>query len=320
MSTDIVMPPVTTTVDGASRRVGVEIEMSGLDVGRVARITAYVLGLAVHERGRYERTLTGDDAGEWEVEVDFRLLKQWGRGERKHAGEDALALLAEPLVPVELVSPPLPLTRLVDVERVIAALRDAGAKGTSDSLTNAFGMQLNPELPATDARTVLRYLRAYLCLQEWLFRRAHVNLARRATPYVDPLPVAYARRVVDAGYAPALAALIDDYLAANPTRNRALDLLPLFAHLDDARVRAVVDDPLVKARPTFHYRLPNSEIHRPDWCFAVAWNDWVEVERLAGDERRLAACCAAYAAFLDRPFGRWFGDWARVVDERWLGR
>src|SRR5690606_31944054 len=111
---------------------------------------------------------------------------------------------------------------------------------------------------------VLRYLRAYVCLQEWLFERAHVNLARRATPYVDPLPGRYIRRVIDAGYAPTLETLIDDYLAENPTRNRALDLLPLFAHLDAPRVQRVVADPLIKARPTFHYRLPNSEIHRLD--------------------------------------------------------
>lgn len=319
MHDDIAMPPVLTTADGAPRRVGVEIEMSGLPIERAASTVAATLGLDDEAVGRYERVLHGP-AGDWGVEVDFRLLKQWGRGEHKHAGEDALARLAEPLVPIELVSPPLPLDRLGDVERVIDALRAAGAKGTSDSLTNAFGMQLNPELPATDAATITRYLQAYLCLQDWLFVRAHVNLARRATPYVDPLPTDYARRVIEPSYAPALATLIDDYLAANPTRNRALDLLPLFAHLDEARVKASVDDPLVKARPTFHYRLPNSEIHRADWRFAQPWNDWVEVERLATDTARLAACRADYASFLDRPFGRWLGDWARLVSERWLGR
>ena len=316
----VTLPPCTTNAAGELRRVGVEIEMNGLSLESLARTVADLLDLSTTSNGRYERTLHGDPAGEWEVEVDFRLLKQWGRDEQKNAAEDALKWLAEPLVPLELVSPPLPLDRLDDVERIISALRDAGAKGTSDAITNAFGMQLNPEIPAEDAETVLRYLRAYLCLQDWLFERAHVNLARRATPYVDPLPIAYARRVVDLAYAPDLATLIDDYLDANPTRNRALDLMPLFAHLDEPRVRRATDDPLIKARPTFHYRLPNSEIHRPDWHFADAWNDWLEVERLAADGERLAACCRRYAEFMERPLDRWLGDWSGEIADRWLDR
>ncbi|MEX0899735.1 MAG: amidoligase family protein [Gammaproteobacteria bacterium] len=314
------MPPWTKTATGAMRRVGVEIEMNGLGIDRLATTVADLLDLSKSSKGRYERTLHGDAAGEWEVEVDFRLLKQWGRDDEKNPAEDALQWLAEPLVPLELVSPPLPLDRLDDLERIIAALRDAGAKGTSDAITNAFGMQLNPEIPAQDAETLLNYLKAYLCLQDWLFERAHVNLARRATPYVDALPLTYARKVVDLAYRPDLATVIDDYLAANPTRNRALDLMPLFAHLDEPRVRRTTDDPLIKARPTFHYRLPNSEIHRPNWRFSDAWNDWLEVERLAADDARLAACCSRYAAFLDRPLDRWLRNWPSEIAERWLGQ
>ena len=312
------LPPWRHNASGRLRRVGVEIEMNGLGLDTLVDTVAGLLALTVSARGRYERALHGDPAGDWAVEVDFRLLKQWGREVDKRPAEEALKRLAEPLVPLELVSPPLPLDRLGDVERIIAALRDAGAKGTSDAITNAFGMQLNPELPRTDAPTITRYLKAYLCLQDWLFERAHVNLARRATPYVDPLPLVYARKVVDPDYWPALDTLIDDYLVDNPTRNRALDLLPLFACVDEPRLRRVVADPLVKARPTFHYRLPNSEIHRPDWNFAGAWNDWLQVERLAADDARLAACCAAYSAFLARPLQRLLGDWSPVVTERWL--
>lgn len=314
------MPPWTTNSVGELRRVGVEIEMNGLGIDTLTATVADLLGLSTSSKGRYERTLRGDAAGEWEVEVDFRLLKQWGRDDEKNAAEDALKWLSDPWVPLELVSPPLPLDRLDDIERVIVALRDVGAKGTSDAITNAFGMQLNPEIPAEDADTVRRYLQAYLCLQDWLFERAHVNLARRATPYVDPLPLSYARKVVARDYAPDLATLIDDYLVDNPTRNRALDLMPLFAYFDEQRVRRTTDDPLIKARPTFHYRLPNSEIHRPDWRFADAWEDWLEVERMAADQARLCACCERYTAFLDRPLDRWLGDWSGEIADRWLGQ
>ncbi|OBX33760.1 putative amidoligase enzyme [Halomonas elongata] len=38
--------------------------------------------------------------------------------------------------------------------------------------------------------------------------------------------------MLDPDYQPDLRTLIDDYLEYNPTRNRELDLLPLFAYLD----------------------------------------------------------------------------------------
>jgi hypothetical protein len=41
--------------------------------------------------------------------------------------------------------------------------------------------------------------------------------------------------------------------------------LPLFAFLDEDRVRAKLDDPLIKSRPTYHYRLPNTDFHKPNW-------------------------------------------------------
>ena len=57
--------------------------------------------------------------------------------------------------------------------------------------------------------------------------------------------------MLDAGYGPDLGALIDDYLAANPTRNRALDLLPLFAELDgidEQDLAALCRSPLLETR------------------------------------------------------------------------
>ena len=71
------------------------------------------------------------------------------------------------------------------------------------------------------------------------------------------------------------------YLEHNATRNRALDLLPLLAEMDEARVRARVNDPLIKPRPAYHYRLPNCSIERTTWSLAEAWNLWVVVEQVA---------------------------------------
>jgi len=218
---------------------------------------------------------------------------------------------------VEVVSPPLPMERLADVERLIGKLHRAGAKGSGAGVSYAFGMQFNPELPGLDADTIGAYLKSFFCLYDWLAQREAVDLTRRLTGFSASFPGRYLRKVVDPDYAPSLDTLIDDYLEANPTRNRALDMLPLFLHLDKERLRAVVDDPRVKPRPTLHYRLPNSEIHRADWGIHRAWGDWLQVEYLANDRERLDEVCRAYSKWLDEPLGRLFETWHGEV-ESWL--
>lgn len=324
------MPTRRRNPEGDPRRVGVELEMNGFTLDALARLVASAIGARVGSPGRYERVLTGDPAGDWLVELDFELLKQLGREEHDtdtlaggigESTEEALKWLATPLVPLEVVSPPLPMGRLDEVEDLIEDLRDAGARGTSDRLVNAFGMQLNVEIPRADADTITTYLQAFLCLYDWLFTRADINVSRRVTNYIDPFPIEYVLRVIDPAYRPDRAALIDDYLAASATRNRALDLLPLFLHLDEARLRRVTDDPRIKPRPAFHYRLPDCRIDQPGWGLHSAWNDWIEVERLAADRDRLRACATRYRTLLESAFERLLGGgWADEVEREWLDR
>ena len=323
----LTLPPLTKTADGAMRRVGVELEMNGLDLDQLATLVAEHCGCSTEKTSRYERSLKGDPAGDWIVELDSSLLKKMGRAERPQAStsadlissaEDAIMWVAETLVPYELVSPPLPLDRLGVINELIALLRESGAKGTADRLTNAFGMQFNPEVPATDARTLTTYLKAFLCLYDWINQRASINFARRVTTYVDPFPGAYVRKVTAPDYWPDLPTLIDDYLLHNPTRNRALDMLPLFRHLDEPRVLKYTQDELIKARPTFHYRLPDCLIDQPGWDLTPAWNDWLEVEKLANDEGRLLGCCSAYQAYLSQGIGRLLDSWPDRLIQNWL--
>jgi len=320
------LPPIHKAQDDHPRRVGIEIEFSGLTVEQAAEVLADALDGTIERVGRYELAVEADPAGRWKVEVDFELLKTLGRRERKDAelggaveglAEDVLRLIAEQFTPVEVISPPLPMAQLGDVDRLIARLRNAGARGTAVDPTYAFGMQFNPEMPATDVDTVRQHLQAYLCLEDWLREHARIDLTRRLTFFADPFPKRYARHAADPAYRPDRDQLIDDYLDANPTRNRGLDMLPLFVHLDEQRVRGRVDDPRVKGRPALHYRLPNSEIDRPGWGLREPWADWLVVERLAADPARLSDLCRHYVGFLDRPLGRLTGDWKEEC-EQWL--
>jgi len=95
------------------------------------------------------------------------------------------------------------------------------------------------------------------------------------------------------------------------------DFLPLFLHLDDKRVRAVVEDPRVKPRPALHYRLPNCVIDRPGWGVGRVWADWLQMEHLAVESARLRDACEAYAEFLDRPLGNLLERWHEKA-ESWL--
>ena len=91
-------------------------------------------------------------------------------------------------------------------------------------------------------------------------------------------------------YAPGTKALIDDYLEYNPTRNRALDMLPILCELDEARVLNAINDEernLIKGRPAFHYRLPDCKVNVPGWSAAAPWNQWVYIEKIASDDSLL---------------------------------
>lgn len=323
----LALPPCTRRADGELRRVGVELELGGMDIEALSALVADEIGGEVRRETRYEHEVSGDPAGPWKIELDFEFLKKMGReaeaageGERdllEEAAESVLRIGAHQVVPLEVVSPPLPLDRLGEMEALIDRLREAGALGTGAGLAYAFGLQLNPEMPDLEARTISGYLQAFLCLYDWLAKKSTVDSTRRLTRFAAPFPRDYVRKVVDPDYAPSLETLMDDYLEDNPTRNRPLDLLPLFLHLDEDRVRAVVEDPRVKPRPALHYRLPNCEIDRPGWGLHEPWNDWLQVERLAADEGRLAGLRRRYAEYLDRAIGQLFEDWAKEVGP-WL--
>jgi hypothetical protein len=137
-------------------------------------------------------------------------------------------------------------------------------------------------------------------------------------PYIRPFPEVYRRKILEVAYRPTWEEFVDDYVKDNPTRNRPLDVLPLFAHLRREMVEAAVDDSNVKARPTFHYRLPNCEIDRADWSPASAWNRWVLVERLAADTDRRRHMADAYLDMVQLPFLTQGRRWARETRDAWL--
>ena len=314
------MPPKTTNEKGEPRRVGVEIEFGGLDVDRSAELVRDVFGGEIEKRTAHRSKVTGTRIGDFEIELDSHMVHPDDKaGDVERSALRLVGDVSRMVVPTEIVGPPAEITHISDFDALIDALRRAGTEGTRDHLAYGFGVHLNPEAPSHAAADIRDMLRAYVLLSPLLRRRIAVDPMRRLLPYIDPFPADYLRRILGPDYAPDLDTLIDDYLLHNPTRNRELDMLPLFAFLDEERVRKFVDDPRIKGRPTYHYRLPDTNLSDPAWGISVEWNRWVMVERVAADRARLSALSGEYLRrnpddFLERitvQVRDWFEDFSR---------
>lgn len=296
------LPHQTHTQEGKERRVGVEIELSGLSYQELIQVVSLFFGAPAREKARYEQIIP-TELGDFCIELDADPIKhlelQGGDLPQPLAflsektGE-LIDAAAEQIVPLEVICPPIALSQLPIIEALCIQLRESGALGSRHSFWYAFGLQLNPELPALDAATILYYLRAFGGLYAWFKSRRQLDISRKFTTYIDPYPGEYLDLIMAPDYRPDLEQLMADYLRYNPTRNRALDLMPLFLHLRPEQLRASISDPRIKARPTLHVRLPDCDIDNPHWHFAQLWNDWVQIEDLATDRDRLAQMCAAY--------------------------
>jgi hypothetical protein len=306
------LPPLTSTADGRVRKVGVEVEFAGLSVQEATDLVRSLYGGVPEEKTRFTTELAGSSLGDFRIEIDSMPLKRQGYKaflDKIHAGEtvtevveDVMESVIRTWVPTEIVSAPIEMRRLSELEPLRWALLREDAEGTKKSILYGFGFQLNPELPSLEAEPIGRYLRSFIALYDWLLAVIDVDVTRAYSPFVDAFPVEYRQKILAPDYAPDLDALIGDYLEHNPTRNRPLDMLPAFASLQKERVLAAAKEPdQVKARPTFHYRLPNCLVDDPSWSFALEWNRWVEVERLAEDRGRLEAVARELVANPEKP-------------------
>jgi hypothetical protein len=299
---EFLTPPRTLNPAGEDRVVGLEFEFAGLDIEEVTRIVAGMFGGTPAKQNDFIYQVTGTKIGDFTVEIDSAFLKEERFKEFLRAvgvndlGEmvvgEILMRLATIAVPMEVVTPPVPLEDLSVMETLREGLKGRRALGTNASLAHAFGLHINAEAPSLAPEDILNVLRAFFVLYDWLKADAEVDPTRKILPFIDPFPEAYIRTVLNPDYHPTTRQLMGDYLAANPTRNRALDLLPLFAHIDEAFVKGRAKEAaLVKPRPAYHYRLPNCRVDEPGWTVAQEWNRWVRVERLAysgSDLKRLA--------------------------------
>lgn len=306
--------------------MGLELEFSGLKLEKVSEIIRDLYGGSIKESHRYRYEIFDTDLGDFEVELDARLLKKMARNDffegweqdfeerlLKDSLSDIVDKMAKAVVPLEIVMPPVKVEQLPRLEKLRSRLQQQKAKGTETSWMHAFGMHINIEIPVLESNSILRYLKAFFILYPWLLEKMDIDFTRRISPFIDHFPDPYVHMVLDDSYNPDLQQLVSDYLEHSPTRNRPLDMMPIWAMVDEQQVSEALGDEKNRPRPTFHYRLPNSKVDNPDWTFDEEWNNWVAVERLAADDDMLRKLSRLYLFREKEKFVAFRKEWAQTV-------
>jgi hypothetical protein len=289
------------------RRTGVEIEFSGLDAHEAARVIADAIGGSVEPAGRHAATIRRSEIGDIKVYLDTRYA-QPARDptivddvlDALELRENAADLLKNVMpVPVEMVTEPLTRSCFKVLDRAVEALRLAGAGDTKSGTLYAYGMHLNPECRGGPARAI-RIAAAYAFAERWLRHRTPPDNARRATPFVDPYSESYVEELAHGfarNRAPDMARFVELYAEYNPGRNRGLDMWPLIGFMAPGLARRFHEGPIKNARPTFHYRLPDSLVAVSGWSPLGELDRWESIERAADDAKAFERLRRAAAGF-----------------------
>jgi hypothetical protein len=320
------LPPITNNAKGDQRKVGLELEFAGIEIDRVAQIIQSLYGGRLEETHRYYFEILDTDIGDFRIELDARILQKmasenifekWGinldEETIRKSIEGVVDKLAKTVVPLEIVMPPVPIGKLHQLEGLRRELQENRAEGTHTSLVHAFGMHINIESPDLETDTLLRYLRAFIVLYPWLLESLEIDITRRISPFVDPFPKKYVQKILNPSYEPEQEQLIKDYIKFNPTRNRPVDMMPIFGMLKGELIQPVMKGEKNDPRPTFHYRLPNSRIDDPDWRFEHEWNHWLAVEKLAADHEMVNKLSRLYLLREKETVISFRKEWAKTV-------
>ncbi|WP_281950417.1 amidoligase family protein [Nitrosophilus kaiyonis] len=318
---DFILPPIKINTNNELRKVGFEIEYSGITLKECAAIIIELFGGKIIKDKVYFIKIKDTIFGDFILYIDSKFLREF---EEKYKNlfldkkeieniEDILLSISETIVPYEIVTPPIKLDSLQKIETLREKLKKRGALGTKSSIFFAFGLHINIETYSFEPSEILDILRSFLILYDWIKEKSNIDLTRKLTWFIDPFEIDYILKVIDLDYRPDIDNLIADYILYNPTRNRALDLLPLFAFINE-NVKKKLPNEKISPRPAFHYRLPNSRIDEDDWSIAKEFNYWSLIEHLAYQKTKLKKLCTEYKEFLKSPL--WFitSSWVDKID------
>ncbi|MCG2590333.1 amidoligase family protein [Rhodohalobacter sulfatireducens] len=330
MNQEFLKPQRATNESGEERRVGVEFEFTGVEMEDIASLLSMLYGGKIEQLSTFEFKIVKTRFGDFGLELDAQLIRDkkyekflrsigidLSEYEGQYVVEDSLKDLASSVVPYEIITPPIPLSKMGELTSLVDGLRTLKAKGTGSSFVYAFGLHLNPEIPDESTATLLNYLRAYVLLDPWIRKDISVDVSRRLTPFINRFEDDYMEHILNPDYQPNQTEFIKDYFEFGNSRNRPLDMQPLFMYLNEELTSKLVEDTLTSSRPAFHYRLPNCSLEDEAWTLAGEWNRWVLVETLAEDDESLLQYCNAYLKMRRETVIRFEAKWIELMD-RWV--
>ncbi|BCD67642.1 amidoligase family protein [Nitratiruptor sp. YY09-18] len=307
------LSPKLHNAEGKIRKAGFEIEYTGLRPLQAASIVVQHFGGDAKEIDEYETVVENTKYGKFSIYLDSVYLRRDAKEyifKDQEIFKDLVYSLSELVVPYEIVTPPIPFTHLQEIENFRLGLKNAGALGTSASILYAFGMHINIETYSFEYSEIADILRAFVLLQDYIIDHIKVDLTRKFTWFIEPFSKEYIEHLLKTQYAN-FEEFAHDYIFYNPTRNRALDLLPLLLFIDQSLQKHLPPQKL-SPRPAFHYRLPNSRIDEDNWNIAFEFNHWTMVEKVATNKEKLHDLVQEYFDFQETPF--WF------IKELWIER
>ncbi len=294
------------------KHIGIELEFAGVSLEETAQLVQQNFGGEINKTSNAEITVENTKLGDFRVEIDAKIIKELSqdiKDKKQNYDQTTIGIidklmhkivdktlehvtdLSRQIVPVEVVSPPLKEADLSKMDDLRNDLQKAMAKGTGQSFYYAFGTHINPEIPEQeldDPSLILNHMRAFVVLYPLLLKWHRVDTSRRLSNYITLYGEGYLETLMRPDYNPNKTQMIRDYYYHNPSRNRALDMLPMFKHLKPKLIKSLYgEDSLIKARPTFHYRLPNCNISNPDWRIMDEYKIWQKVEQLARQSKLL---------------------------------
>jgi len=205
-------------------RIGIEIEIKGLSLEHAAAVVAAALKSRV--RSDEETVLTtlaeiGEDGKPKYRESRVKIYVidgiPLGRIVVKHDSNQVSdrSKVDPKMRVVELVTEPIRYEQAPHLQRVLDALKAAGAEGTSPHA--AVSIQVNVEMgngriEETDPQVVVNLLRSYLSPKHRDQIEAHLRVPAIRRKYLQPFSPGFMAKLLDPEYHPTFRTLFDDYI------------------------------------------------------------------------------------------------------------
>ena len=140
------VPPRNKNFDGNERQVGVEFEFSGCEPEQILECITDVFGGDVNKHSIFNYQVKETSVGDFTLELDAQILQRMVapndeetlQNSDTNYAETLLKSAAESLVPWEVVTPPITVSRLSELNSLVTCLRKKGALGTRSAARYAY--------------------------------------------------------------------------------------------------------------------------------------------------------------------------------------